>query len=234
MPSAARRLPCGMPERTRRSRGGGNLPPPRMSELARMHLHLPAPCSRLCTPPVPVEVPVDVPHAAFPDRFRVGDMAANRANACPPTRENCSEAERGNRRVFVRGHRPTAEPAGSARRPPPGGLRASTHPCVDGDKRAHALCTPSTPHTRVCGGISAGQMRAPLRPQQVSPRHELATAGDLPLYQVGLLGLIEQRPRQRSPGAGQKHDLVDRARPMRPVSPVRAAATSSLHPGGGG
>jgi hypothetical protein len=157
MPSAARRLPCGMPERTRRSRGGGNLPPPRMSELARMHLHLPAPCSRLCTPPVPVEVPVDVPHTAFPDRFRVGDMAVNRANACPPTREHCSEAERGNRRVFVRGHRPTAEPAGSARRPPPGGLRASTHPCVDGDKRAHALRTPSDRTPTGVRGISAGQ-----------------------------------------------------------------------------
>jgi hypothetical protein len=152
-----------MSERTRRSRGGGNLPPPRMSELAHMHLHLCAPCSRLCTPPVPVEVPVDVPHAAFPGRSRVGDMAVNRANVCPPTREHCSEAERENRRALAHGHTPAVGSADSTRRPLPGDLRARTHPCVEDAQRAHALRTPRCPHTRVCRHIRAGQVRTPLR-----------------------------------------------------------------------
>jgi hypothetical protein len=150
--------PRGMSERTRRSHGGGNLPPPRMSELARMHLRLPVPCSRLCTPPVPVEVPVDVPQAAFPGTFQMGDMAVNRANVCPPTRENYSGAGRGNPSVFVRGYHSTAAgPAGSAHWPPSAGLRVSSHPCVECDERAHALRTPRWPHTRVCGVIRAGQ-----------------------------------------------------------------------------
>jgi hypothetical protein len=171
-----------MSERTRRSHGGGNLPPPRMSELARMHVHLPAPCLRLCTPPVPVEVPVDVPQAAFPGTFQVGDMAVNRVNECPPTRENFSEAERGNRSVFVRGRPTAAGPACSAHWPPPGDLPARTDPCVDGDERAHALRTPRWPHTRVCGHLGAGQSAhttsscvsvtvLPLRGVAVHPRY---------------------------------------------------------------
>ncbi len=161
MPSATRRRPRDMPERTRRSRGGGNLPPPRMSELSRIHLHRPAPCCRLCTPPVPVDVPPDVPRAALVGTSRVVDMAVNTANTCPPARGYCPQAEHGNRSALVRRHRSPAGPASPTHWPSPAGPRLSTHPCVDRAKRAHALRTPSSPHTRVCGGISAGPSRAP-------------------------------------------------------------------------
>lgn len=92
-----------------------------------------------------------------------GDMAANRMNACPPTRGHCSQAERRNRSALVRGHGPAARPADSTRRPLPGDLPACTHPCVEGDERARALRTPSCLHTMVRRHIRAGQVRAPLR-----------------------------------------------------------------------
>jgi hypothetical protein len=152
-----------MSERTRRSHGGGNLPPPRMSELARIHLYLPAPCSRLCTPPVPVEVPVDVPHVSLPHAFRLGDMAASRANACPPNpwallTGGTKRSERVRAWAWPRGSASGLHP------PTPAGRPARTYtPCVEGDERAHALRTPRWPHTRVCGHICAGQVRTPLR-----------------------------------------------------------------------
>ncbi|MBA8808778.1 hypothetical protein FHX71_002720 [Promicromonospora sukumoe] len=152
------------PGRTCSSRGGGNLPPPRMSELARVHLHLCASCSRLCTVPVPVDVPLDVPHGASRGMSQVGDMAATRADACPPTRGHDLRSKHRNCCVLARGPGTATGPAGSTCWPAPGGPGVRTCSCVEDGFSARALRTPRGAHTKVCRHVCAGQVRAPLRP----------------------------------------------------------------------
>lgn len=126
-------------------------------------------------------------------------MAVNRANVRPPTRENCSEAGRGNRSVFVHGRPTAAGPACSVHRPPPGGLPVRTDPYVDGDERAHALRTPRWLHTRVCSHICAGQ--------SAHTTSSCLSATELPQWASGYTLEVPRGPRsphRRRPSPGPR------------------------------